>query len=102
MSNDEHIKQLLVQVRPGIRNEALKERLVAHLNELLVNNFTKLVQILYQADVDEKKLKSMLEENHSTDAALVIADLLIQREEEKQRMRAHFKPSDNSSDEEKW
>lgn len=68
----------------------------------MLHDFNKLVQILYRVDVDEKKLKVLLQENKETDAAVIIADLLLQRQEEKIKTKQEFKPSDDIPDEEKW
>jgi len=47
------------------------------LNELLVHDFVALVQLLYQPDVSEQKLKATLAANTQTPAAQQIAVLLL-------------------------
>jgi len=89
----------------ALQKSELNEQLIFYINHLLLHDFNKLVQILYRVDVNEKKLKELLQQNKNTDAALLIADLLIQRQEEKIKTREAFK-SDNTAghtpDEEKW
>lgn len=61
-------------------NEGTEQRtqLVAVINNLLHNDFSKLLQILYRIDVDENKLKRALFES-TLPAAETIADLIIER-----------------------
>jgi hypothetical protein len=49
---------------------------------LLENDFQKLLQILYRADVDQDKLKVSLE-NSTTNSAQVIADAYLERQKAK-------------------
>jgi hypothetical protein len=77
--------------------------LAERLNELLNSDFQKLISILYRLDISEPKLKSLLNENPEIDAGLIIADMMIDREEQKRKSRSQFKQRDNNiSDEEKW
>ena len=80
-----------------------KQILAEKINELITNDFQKLVLILYRMDVSEIKLKQLLIENPGTNAALIIADLMIERQAEKIRSRQQFsRPDENISDDEKW
>lgn len=80
-----------------------KERLIALINELIANDFERLIGLLYRLDISEKKLKQALAENSGTDAALIIADAVIQRQAEKIKTRAAFRQqNDNISEDEKW
>jgi len=64
----------------------LREKLIQEVSYLILNDFNLLVQILYRVDVDEEKLRALLKNNES-DAAVVIADMLIARQMEKVRLR---------------
>jgi len=80
-----------------------KQILADRINELVNNDFQKLVSILYRMDVSEIKLKQMLNESPGTNAGLIIADLMIERQAEKIRSRQQFnKRDENISDDEKW
>ena len=81
---------------------ALRNQLIDYVNMLLVKDFSKLVQLLYQTDVNERLLKQKLAEQQGTDAANVIADMLIERQEQKIRTRTAFKSNDSIPDDEKW
>lgn len=104
MESDKHIHQLLNQDRQltAIEEAEMQEQLIQYINHLLVYDFNKLVQILYRVDVSEQKLKELLKANAQTDAATIIAALLIQRQIEKIKTKEAFKPNDNITDEDKW
>lgn len=80
-----------------------KEKLIALINELIANDFERLIGLLYRLDISEKKLKQALAENSGTDAALLIADAIIQRQAEKIKTRAELRrQNDNIPEDEKW
>ncbi|MGB3115025.1 MAG: hypothetical protein WBB11_02215, partial [Ferruginibacter sp.] len=53
--------------------EELHHRLADYLNQLMVNDFNRLLNLLYRIDVNEEKLKTSLKEFYDKDAADVIA-----------------------------
>ena len=80
-----------------------KQLLAEKINELVDTNFQKLILILYRMDVSESKLKQLLADNAGTDAGLIIADLMIERQDEKIKSRQQFtKRDENISEDEKW
>jgi hypothetical protein len=84
-------------------NESGRYLLADRIDELLNSDFQKLVSILYRMDINEAKLKQLLKENPRTDAGLIIADMMIERQEQKIKSRSEFKQRDeNISDDEKW
>jgi hypothetical protein len=58
--------------------------------------------VLYRIDVSEPKLKKLLHANPKTDASVIIADLLIERQAEKIKTRESFKGKRDIPDDEKW
>jgi nitrate reductase assembly molybdenum cofactor insertion protein NarJ len=104
MKEDESIEQLLnlnSQLN-AVQKEEMKDHLIFYLNHLLLHDFDKLVQILYRVDVSETKLKEVLQKNSGTDAAIIIADLLMQRQEEKIKTKEAFKSNNDLPGEDKW
>ena len=96
---------LLAQLTPALppeQKEALKKKLAVFLNDLLLHDFPSLVQLLYRVDVSETKLKTVLQENPGEDAGNLLADLLIQRQQEKEATRNRFRFPDDASEEERW
>ncbi|HET6766089.1 MAG TPA: hypothetical protein VFH08_01780 [Chitinophagaceae bacterium] len=86
-----------------VDDSLVKQALADKINDLVNTQFQKLVSILYRMDVSETKLKQLLSDNPGTDAGLIIADLMIERQKEKIRSRQQFsKRDENISDDEKW
>ena len=83
-------KQIDINLTDDISNHELIQKLTAFINDLILNDFQRLITILYRVDVDEKKLKSILKENTGTDAGEIIATLIIEREIEKIETRKQF------------
>lgn len=82
------LKEVLHQLVPAdfslCRDEIdLQTSLAAYINELIIHDFERLVQLLYRIDVSEQKLKQLLREKKGTDAGILIAQLIIQRQWEK-------------------
>jgi stress response protein SCP2 len=96
--------QMGLDLPPKISFDQMRQQLQAAINELIKSDFQKLVNVLYRVDVNERKLKYLLQENVGADAAVIIADLIIERQLEKIKTRAAFTDQDGSdtSDQEKW
>lgn len=74
-----------------------------HINALLQKDFTQLVSLLYRLDVSEAKLRSLLQQHPDTDAAILITDLVLERQAQKIRSRREHTRRDHEIDEnEKW
>ncbi len=67
-----------------------KEKLIRFINDLIQNDFQKLIAILYKVDVDESKLKKLLREGIGKDTADIIATQIIEREIQKIEIRKQF------------
>ena len=104
MKNEQVLEEVSKELEVIVKDDSLtKQVLVEKINELINNDFQKLVSILYRMDVSEKKLKQLLNENAGTNAALIITDLMIERQEQKIISRQQFRKKDeNISDDEKW
>jgi hypothetical protein len=87
---------------PAERKEAIKTCLAQYLNQLLLHDFGALVQVLYRVDVSEARVKQVLKQHPDTDAGDLLADLLIQRQEEKRATFKTFRSPPAESDEERW
>lgn len=105
MEKDEAL-QLAAQelhIDPAKTASSLREALVYRINELLQKDFGQLVHILYRVDVHEEKLKRLLQEYPGEDAAVIIADLIVERQLQKIKTRREFNQRDNNiSEDEKW
>lgn len=79
----------------------LRQRLSDHINHLINHDFEKLVYYLYRIDVDENKMRHLLNTKQGENAAGLIADLIIERQLQKIESRNNFNKQQDS-DEEKW
>ena len=96
-------KEFSLSVPEKISMEGVKEMLSSHVNYLITNNFNLLVSLLYRIDVSEAKLKTFLKENPGEDAGKIIADLIIERQLQKIKIRQQFGQGDSTmSEEETW
>ena len=80
------------------------EDLANAINELIKNDFSKLVQLLYRIDVSEAKLKYILQTHPNEDAGKLIAEVVIERLAATKKAREMFstpKADDSIDDEEK-
>jgi hypothetical protein len=80
----------------------LRELIAQRVNELIGTDFQKLVAILYRIDVNETRLKRLLQEHKGIDTGFIIADLIIERQREKIRSRQSNSGQHPQGDEEKW
>lgn len=79
-----------------------KTQLIDAINWLIINDFEKLVFILYRIDVSEAKIKTLLNKENTNFAAPVIADAILERLAEKKASREKYKQDPSASEEEKW
>jgi len=64
----------------NLAENQLRDVLIAAFAYLIDNDFPKLIQILYKADVDQYKLKELLETVEGKSSAEVIADAYLDRQ----------------------
>jgi hypothetical protein len=104
MEDSRHIESLLNlnSQLTTLEKAELRIDVIQHINHLLVYDFNKVIQILYRVDVNEQKLKELLQSNAQTDAAIIIADLLIERQEEKLKTKETFQSNTDIAEEDKW
>lgn len=72
------------------KEKAFKQ-LSNYLNDLIINDFNKLLRILYRIDISEEKLILTLANNQNKNSGEVISNLLIEREMEKFKFREWYK-----------
>lgn len=103
-SNDTVAEKLLALTNSlnAENTEQLKGQLAVYINDLIIKDFPSLVQLLYRIDVDEKKLKNILQQQQHTDAAIVISELIIERQMRKKEMKQRFKKPGDTNEDELW
>ena len=96
-------KDFAVEIAEKRLYSEIHTELAAYINNLIKTNFDKLIACLYRIDVNEEKLKSLLQQNPGEDAGNIIATLIIERQEQKIKYRKQFSKKDTDFDgEEKW
>lgn len=96
-------KELAIELPEKISMEEIQEKLSAHINRLVQNNFEQLINLLYRIDVSEAKIKSLLQIQPGADAGDMIASLIIERQIQKIKSRQQFKTNNEDfTGEEKW
>ena len=95
-------KEMAIELPDNIDLNELKEKLTQHINHLIQHDFERLVAILYRIDINEKKLKELLQRYSDKDSGGIIAQLIIERQLEKIKTRQQFKSGNNISEAEKW
>lgn len=83
-------------------HEDLHSVLTNYLEDLITNDFPKLVNLLYRIDVDEDKLKLLLKQHPSENAAAIMADMIIERQLAKMQARSEQIDPDEEDADERW
>src|SRR5215203_4877479 len=104
MENEQVLEEVSNELEITVKDHSVsKQVMIEKINDLINTDFQKLVLILYRMDVSEIKLKQLLNDNPGTNAALIITDLMIERQAEKIRSRQQFSKRDEDiNDDEKW
>ena len=82
-------QSLEISLPVTLSREELNEKLAVHINYLINHDFEKLLFHLYRIDVNESKMRELLEQQEGENAAGLIADLIIERQAEKIKSRQH-------------
>jgi len=72
--------------------DALEAILAERIDVLINHDFNRLISLLYRIDVSESKLKQLLKENTNTNAGLLIARLILERQWQKIETRRKYRP----------
>lgn len=109
MTDEQQLQNEIIEYTDGslaVRdNDAamFRQQLAEYVNGLITNDFNKLIYILYRLDISEKKLKQLLAGHQQTDAGLLIANLIIERQLQKIQSRKQYRMQDDGiAEEEKW
>ena len=97
----EEIINLSGSLQPA-NNDHIREQIIALVNTFINEDFYSLLQLLYQIDVSENKIRCCLQNDTDKLSADIIADLIIERQLQKIKSRKAFSKNDTFSDEEKW
>jgi len=95
-------QSLEISLPDSISMEELKQKLSLHINHLINHDFQKLVSLLYRVDVNEKKMRKLLDQKEGENASGLIADLIVERQLQKMESRKKSSKDDTIPDEDRW
>lgn len=95
------IQDLIPDFNCSGKKDLFKE-LAKYLDNLINKDFQKLLNLLYRIDINEVKLRSLLNESIEKTAGEIIATLIIERQKEKAESRKNNQSPDLDSNEEPW
>ncbi len=99
----ELIERELIFTYTGKTDDHWLSALSIRINELILHNFDKLIFLLYRLDINESNLTKLLKDHSCSDAGRLIAELIIERQIQKIKIRESFRQEDINIDEnEKW
>lgn len=101
MGNITFDEALVLQCRDEeqLKTRLLLDQFTGYIRRLILNDFEKLVNLLYRIDVDENKLRQLLNDNANEDSAKTIAALIINRQIEKIKLKKTMRQSPESDEE---
>lgn len=96
-------KELSLEFSEKLTMDELEQQLTDHINHIINTDFEKLIYYLYRIDVNESKMKQLLQQQAGENAAQLIARLIIDRQLQKIKSRAEHR-SNTIDDEgaERW
>lgn len=96
--------ELDTNISESTLQESILNTLAAHINDLINNDFEKLVYYLYRIDINEKRLKEILQSAPQQNAGVIIANMIIERQIQKieSRKKYHKDNTTDSPEEERW
>jgi hypothetical protein len=71
------------ELEEGLSEELIRQQMIHAFTWLLDNDISRMMNILYRADVNEERLKSLLISRSQLPSAEVIADEYINRQKQK-------------------
>lgn len=74
--------------------EELRRWLIEQVSWLIDRDFAHLLRALYLIDVDESRVRRLVEQHEGRDAPAIIADLILERQAQKILSRKKYIPKD--------
>lgn len=86
-----------------LRSTSDVAQLAILLNELILHDFEGLIYLLYRVDVPETEVRNILRQQPQADAGQLLATLLLQRQEAKEKSRQQLRTNDQDiAPEDRW
>ncbi len=78
------------------------EELATYINDMILRDFTGLMNLLYRLDVSETKIRKLLDDMQNEDAGKIIAAVIIERQLQKIKSRQQFKQEGDIPEDDRW
>ncbi len=78
------------------------EELATYINDMILSDFTGLMNLLYRLDVSETKIRKLLDDMQHEDAGKIIAAVIIERQLQKIKSKQQFKQEGDIPEEDRW
>ena len=92
-----------IDTKKSYSEEQLADALSPLIADKILHDFSGLIYLLYRIDINEHKLKKLLQEHKDADAARIIAHLIIERQKQKLESRKQYRQDGRDiPEEEKW
>ena len=78
------------------------EELATYINDMILRDFTGLMNLLYRLDVSETKIRKLLDDMQHEDAGKIIAAVIIERQLQKIKSRQQFKQEGDIPEDDRW
>lgn len=108
MDTTKELVNELNQIRPWgltarLTSDEIETLLAEKINAMIRDDFSGLVQLLYRIDVEEPRLRYLLQQHKGEDAGRIIARLIIDRLLKKIETRRQFSANNKDiPDEDRW
>ena len=78
------------------------DELATYINDMILRDFTGLMNLLYRLDVSETKIRKLLDDMQNEDAGKIIAAVIIERQLQKIKSRQQFKQEGDIPEDDRW
>lgn len=78
------------------------EELATYINDMILRDFTGLMNLLYRLDVSETKIRKLLDDMQHEDAGKIIAAVIIERQLQKIKSKQQFKQEGDIPEDDRW
>lgn len=97
---ERYLYSMTNELQPWERFSA--EELAAWVNDMILHDFTGLLNLLYRLDVSETRIRKLLDEMQQENAGKIIASVIIERQLQKIKTKQQFKQEGDIAEEDKW
>lgn len=102
MQNEQAIKNEIEKNFEISFNKDWKNAFTELINDLIVNNFQQLINVLYKIDVNENKIKLALQQQQNRKTADVLVEMILERLQQKAESRKATKTNKFIAEDEKF